>query len=106
HGVDAARAAMFEDMPHNLEAPHALGMTTVLVRSDANEDHPIQKAMRAWAAPPPHVHHMTYDLAEFLEGIGAGPVAADGGHAHGLHPDVLGSKIGTRGLPTTGRRGV
>src|SRR5688572_12527828 len=27
HGVEAPKAAMFEDMPHNLEAPHALGMT-------------------------------------------------------------------------------
>ena len=26
--------------------------------------------MRSWAAPPAHVHHMTFDLAEFLEGIG------------------------------------
>jgi putative hydrolase of the HAD superfamily len=77
HGVEAARAAMFEDMPHNLEAPHALGMTTVLIRSDANEDHPIQRTMRTWAEPPPHVHHMTYDLAEFLEQIGVGPLAAD-----------------------------
>src|SRR5262245_50166034 len=77
HGVEAAGAAMFEDMPHNLEAPHALGMTTVLVRSDANDDHPIQKAMRGWAAPPPHVHHMTYDLAGFLEGIGVGPLASN-----------------------------
>ena len=34
HGVDMPRAAMFEDMPHNLEAPHALGMATVLVHSD------------------------------------------------------------------------
>jgi putative hydrolase of the HAD superfamily len=67
HGVEAPMAAMFEDMPHNLEAPHALGMTTVLVRSDANDDHPIQKAMRSWSAPPAHVHHMTFDLAEFLE---------------------------------------
>jgi putative hydrolase of the HAD superfamily len=69
HGVEAPKAAMFEDMPHNLEAPHALGMTTVLVRSDSNDDHPIQKTMRNWAAPPAHVHHMTFDLAEFLEGI-------------------------------------
>jgi hypothetical protein len=44
-------------------------MTTVLVRSDANDDHPIHKAMRSWSAPPPHVHHMTYDLAEFLMGV-------------------------------------
>src|SRR5262245_57154633 len=31
HGVDPARAAMFEDLARNLETPHALGMTTVLV---------------------------------------------------------------------------
>ncbi len=69
HGVEAAVAAMFEDMPHNLEAPHALGMTTVLVRSDFNYDHPVQKAIRNWAAPPAHIHHMTHDLAGFLQGL-------------------------------------
>jgi putative hydrolase of the HAD superfamily len=76
HAVEAARAAMFEDMPLNLEAPHALGMTTVLVRSDANDDHPIHKSVRTWVTPPAHVHHMTYDLAGFLEGIGVGPAAS------------------------------
>jgi putative hydrolase of the HAD superfamily len=76
HGVDAPAAAMFEDMPHNLEAPHALGMTTVLVRSDSNDDHPIHKSMRSWVAPPPHVHHMTFDLAEFLEAVGVRPLAS------------------------------
>jgi putative hydrolase of the HAD superfamily len=75
--VVAASAAMFEDMPHNLEAPHALGMTTVLVRSDFNYDHPVQKAIRGWVEPPPHVHHMTFDLANFLVGMGL-PVALDG----------------------------
>jgi putative hydrolase of the HAD superfamily len=69
HGVDAGMAAMFEDMPHNLEAPHALGMTTVLVRSDSNYDHPVQKTIRSWQQPPEHVHHMTYDLAGFLDGV-------------------------------------
>ena len=69
HGVDATSSAMFEDMPHNLEAPHTLGMTTVLIRSDFNHDHPVQKAMRAWTAPPVHVHHMTDDLAGFLGSI-------------------------------------
>jgi putative hydrolase of the HAD superfamily len=77
HGVDAASAAMFEDMPPNHEAPHALGMTTVLVRSDFNYDHPVQKAIRGWVEPPPHVHHMTFDLANFLVGMGL-PVALDG----------------------------
>ncbi len=67
HDVEARRAAMFEDMPHNLEAPHALGMTTVLVHSAITYDHPVQHAIRAWQAPPPHVHHMTDDLCGFLE---------------------------------------
>jgi putative hydrolase of the HAD superfamily len=90
HGVDAARAAMFEDMPHNLETPHALGMTTVLVRCDSNDDHPMHRAMRSWAAPPAHVHHMTYDLAEFLETIG-GPVPR-------LQPGDRGTSVDAQGL--------
>ena len=69
HGVDAGAAAMFEDIPHNLEAPHALGMTTVLVRSEQNPDHPVQRLIRSWVAPPEHVHHMTHDLAAFLDGV-------------------------------------
>ena len=60
---------MFEDIPRNLEAPHALGMTTVLVRSEANHDHPVQQMIRSWVEPPEHVHHMTYDLAGFLLGV-------------------------------------
>ena len=70
HGVDATASAMFEDIPHNLQAPHALGMTTVLVRSEANTDHPVQQMIRGWVEPPEHVHHMTHDLAGFLEGVG------------------------------------
>jgi putative hydrolase of the HAD superfamily len=66
HGVDATQSAMFEDMPHNLEAPHALGMTTVLVHSADEYDSPVQKKIRAWQTPPVHVHHMTDDLAGFL----------------------------------------
>lgn len=70
HNVDAACAAMFEDMPHNLEAPHALGMTTVLVRS-SYMDHPVQEQMRRWTELPEHVHHMTDDLRSFLDQVGA-----------------------------------
>ena len=65
HGVDPAAAAMFEDMPHNLEPPHLLGMTTVLVHS-STVDHPVQHRIRSWDAPPEHVHHMTEHLASFL----------------------------------------
>ena len=75
HGVQAHVSAMFEDMPHNLEAPHALGMTTVLVRSDFNYDHPVQQAIRGWREPPAHVHHVTDDLAGFLKEIGSRPSA-------------------------------
>ena len=57
HGVDPKTAAMFEDMPHNLAAPHALGMTTVLVHS-SYVDHPVQlehpQMDRAARAHPSH----------------------------------------------------
>ena len=79
HAVEAAGAAMFEDMPHNLEAPHALGMTTVLVYS-SYYDHPIQAKIRTWTEPPEHVHHMTEDLAQFL---GRLPKAGDAASATG-----------------------
>ncbi len=65
HGVDPKAAAMFEDMPHNLEVPHQLGLTTVLVHS-SYVDHPVQLRIRNWQQPPEHVHHMTENLTEFL----------------------------------------
>jgi putative hydrolase of the HAD superfamily len=65
HGVNAPSSAMFEDIPHNLEAPHKLGMSTVLVHSDCY-DHPSQLPIREWRTLPPHVHHMTADLLAFL----------------------------------------
>src|SRR5690606_16294727 len=68
HDVVPAQAAMFEDMPHNLEPPHILGMTTVLVHS-SYIDHPIQLKIRQWTEPPEHVHHMTDNLAGFLAGL-------------------------------------
>ncbi len=64
-------AAMFEDLPHNLEAAHALGMTTVLVASDAEwfADEPADKRpARPDDAKPSHVHHQTSNLAAFLDG--------------------------------------
>lgn len=74
HGVDPQTAAMFEDMPQNLEAPHALGMTTVLVHS-SYYDHPIQLKIRQWREPPEYVHHMTEDLAGFLTQVANSPKA-------------------------------
>ena len=54
-GLDPARAAMFEDDPRNLTAPHRMGMQTVLVAP---------KPVRAR-----HIHHHTDDLAGFLATI-------------------------------------
>jgi len=68
HDIAPDRAAMFEDLAQNLEAPHALGMTTVLVCSDAawlaDEPHDKRPARPGDAAP--HVHYATDDLTAFL----------------------------------------
>jgi putative hydrolase of the HAD superfamily len=68
HGAEPKASAMFEDLPHNLESPHALGMATVLVRS-IHIEHPAQKAMAQWRVPPAHIHHITDDLTGFLEDV-------------------------------------
>lgn len=51
-GTDPTRAAMFEDDPRNLAAPHAMGMRTVHVAPEAEQ--------------ADHIHHHTDDLAGFL----------------------------------------
>jgi putative hydrolase of the HAD superfamily len=66
-GIAASSAAMFEDIARNLEAPHALGMTTVLVTSPDNHD--ASKLNGADGGDRPHVHHTTDDLVSFLEAI-------------------------------------
>lgn len=68
YGVFPQRAAMIEDLPRNLVTAAALGMTTVLVRSDV-----------AWAqddADGDHIHHVTDDLVAWLESVVPEPVAA------------------------------
>jgi putative hydrolase of the HAD superfamily len=51
-GLAPARAAMFEDDPRNLAAPHAMGMRTVHVAPEPE--------------PAAHIHHHTDDLTGFL----------------------------------------
>ena len=51
-GIDPSTAAMFEDDPRNLMAPHQMGMKTV---------HVAPKALKAM-----HIQHHTNDLASFL----------------------------------------
>jgi putative hydrolase of the HAD superfamily len=68
HDVDPAKAAMFEDLARNLEVPHALGMTTVLVvpggqREVFREDWELE------GRDDLHVNHVTDDLTGFLERV-------------------------------------
>ncbi len=58
-------SAMFEDIARNLEAPHDLGMTTVLITSDDNDDANTLNG----ATKPGYVHHTTNHLAGFLKSI-------------------------------------
>ena len=51
-GIEPGRAAMFEDDPRNLAAPHQMGMRTVHVAPEPD--------------PTDHIHHHTADLAGFL----------------------------------------
>jgi putative hydrolase of the HAD superfamily len=67
HGVVARQAAMFDDLPHNLETAHQLGMTTVLVHGIT--EHPEHQAIAGWSALPAHIHHRTDALAPFLAAI-------------------------------------
>ncbi len=56
HGVDPAKAAMFEDLPQNLVVPAKRGMKTVLVVPNALPVH----------AMPDYIDYVTDDLTAFL----------------------------------------
>ena len=62
--IEPKKAAMFEDIPRNLEVPHRLGITTVLVapRTDANE----RDAWEGEGIAASYIDHRTDDLAGFL----------------------------------------
>ena len=69
HGVDPARAAMFEDLARNLEVPHALGMTTVLVVPPAARETAGETGRQDWerlGRDDAHIDHVTDDLTGFL----------------------------------------
>ncbi len=69
HGVDAGKAAMFEDLARNLAVPHALGMTTVLVVPEHTRE-VFRERWELEGRDAPHVDHVTDDLVAFLEAIG------------------------------------
>jgi putative hydrolase of the HAD superfamily len=68
HGVDAAKAAMFEDLARNLAVPHTLGMTTVLVVPEHTRE-VFREGWELEGRDAPHVDHVTDDLAKFLAAI-------------------------------------
>jgi putative hydrolase of the HAD superfamily len=68
HKVDPKRAAIFEDLARNLEVPHALGMTTVLVVPEGARI-VLREEWELAGREAPHVDHVTDDLGGFLRGI-------------------------------------
>ncbi len=67
HAIDPARAVFVEDLAINLAPAAALGMTTVWIAADGEDDS---------EAAAGHVHHVIENLADWLlkviEGVGAG----------------------------------
>ena len=70
HRVEAARAAIFEDLARNLEVPHALGMSTVLVVPQGTQV-VLREEWELAGRDATHVDHVTDDLTAFLRGIRA-----------------------------------
>ena len=68
HGVDPAKAAMFEDLARNLETPHDLGMTTVLVVPEGQRE-VFREDWELAGRDAPYVDHLTDNLTGFLEQI-------------------------------------
>jgi putative hydrolase of the HAD superfamily len=68
HHVDPCKAAMFEDLARNLEVPHALGMTTVLVVPEGSRE-VFREDWELAGRDDPHVDYVTDDLAAFLRNV-------------------------------------
>jgi len=68
HGVDPARAAMFEDIAKNLLVPKAKGMTTILVTAKPGQaDH--RQAEDREPTLGAAADFVTDDLVGFLRGV-------------------------------------
>jgi putative hydrolase of the HAD superfamily len=66
HNVDPHNAAMFEDLARNLEAPHALGMITVLVVPEAQRE-VFREGWELEGRDAAHVDYVTDNLTGFLQ---------------------------------------
>lgn len=69
HRVDAAHAAMFEDLARNLEVPKQLGMRTVLI-VPANFEDTFGDVWEHEGREGEHIDYVTDDLGTFLRSIG------------------------------------
>ena len=69
HGVDAKRAAMFDDLEKNLLVPHETGMVTVHVVAADGYAHEQVESWELGQGDGPHIHHRTNDLAAFLASV-------------------------------------
>jgi putative hydrolase of the HAD superfamily len=70
HCVDPKKAAMFEDLARNLEIPHALGMTTVLVVPEGDRK-VLREGWELEGRDAAHVDHVTENIVGFIEGLAA-----------------------------------
>jgi putative hydrolase of the HAD superfamily len=85
YGIDPGHAAMFEDLPRNLDVPHALGMRTVLVVAGPDTPAETIAYRQHWESEigaGAAIDHVTDDLADFLVNVAgslgrANPAAAD-----------------------------
>lgn len=72
HDVNAATAAMFEDLARNLSIPHRLGMTTVLVVPDGSKS-VVREDWELEGRDAAHIDYVTDDLTGFLQDLAKSP---------------------------------
>lgn len=65
HGIDPTRACMVEDIARNLAPAHAMGMTTVWVKTEADWARPD----RGGVGTGDHIDHAVDDLVDWLERV-------------------------------------
>ncbi|MGV6802226.1 MAG: pyrimidine 5'-nucleotidase [bacterium] len=76
-------AVMFEDIARNLTIPHQIGMTTILVQSNADwlDREPEHGRPSRPGEVHPHVHHQTNCLTKFLKSIKVADHLQEDSHA-------------------------
>jgi putative hydrolase of the HAD superfamily len=69
HGIDARKAAMFDDLEKNLLVPHERGMVTVHVVAGDDFAHEQVENWELGRGGGAHIQHITDDLAGFLKAV-------------------------------------